>query len=206
MSAEPNSDLVLYCNYMEEVKQRITLIERLLKQGSLLGDEIHDYEVFSLNLRKILELIAFSSLTANKAAYSAQYEKFHKHRCGSSFMAGLEKSNPNFYPLPVSVVTLPSTNIKTLEPLTSGFLTKKEWVKLYDLCSLVLHVWNPYSSRHKEINFVHSVSEWLRKIRNLLDVHYIQPVDQGRVYLVVMNDEHDGKVHVYTAEEIKNEA
>ena len=77
-SPQDSLDLTKYCECMEEIKQRITIVESFIG-GVTLGQNTYDYEVVSLNLRKILELIAFSSLVANKEAYSKAHKEYLHH-------------------------------------------------------------------------------------------------------------------------------
>ena len=69
----------IYLSLMEDVKRRIALVRRFAARTLTLGAEVFDYECVSLQLRKILELIAFSSLCANRDAYASVHANVHEH-------------------------------------------------------------------------------------------------------------------------------
>ena len=154
------SDIKIYCQNMEEIKKRISVICSFLDSGHSFGHENFDYEVVCLHLRKILELIAFSSLTANKEEYSKVHKDFTEKWNAKKLINSIERINPGFYPKPVKLSGTSGKGIKHLENIETGFLDKEDWLKLYDLCSKVLHVWNPYSEKEKNLNFEKSVTEW----------------------------------------------
>jgi hypothetical protein len=156
---------------------------------------------FFLQFRKMLEHVAFSSLVSNKDAYSKARAQFATDWHAQRMLAHLEKVNSDFYPLPV---TLASTTIEAdgkrhqhFEPVTSGFLTKADFVELYNYCGDVLHAQNPYQTR-TTINVRLSVQEWLARIETLVKLHRVQLITGG-VWLCTVPDK-DGKVHTYTAE------
>jgi hypothetical protein len=172
---------------MEEIKERTALIEKFIQSNSTFGKELYDYELISLHLRKILELIALSSLVANKALYLATHKKLVQWST-KRLVEHLEKINPDFYPVPMKIVllgTIGENNHWQIEKLENGFLTKEDFEKLYGLCCDVLHVWSPYDERDRKINFEIHLSQWLEKIKSLLNMHYIQLVE-GDVWLIRM--------------------
>src|ERR1700731_738919 len=65
------------------------------------GFEAIDKELVFLQLRKILELLAFASLTANREKYAAAHKKFATFWRAKDMLQDLEKVNPDFYPRPV---------------------------------------------------------------------------------------------------------
>ena len=54
-----------------------------------------------LQIRKILELIAFASLVANKNVYTAVFSKVSKAWNAGDLLKELEQVNPDFYPVPI---------------------------------------------------------------------------------------------------------
>ena len=60
-------------------------------------------ETIGLQFRKIFELIAFASLSANKKLYAAAYANFAKHWEASKLIANLHRINPDFYPVPIVI-------------------------------------------------------------------------------------------------------
>lgn len=189
-------DMTKYCQCMEDIKRRVSLIRNYINGGHSLGSEEFDYELISLHLRKILELIAFASLTAHKEKYSQAHEKYIREWRTTRLIENIAKLNPNFYPLPFQSPQTLSNGTKHFPASDKPFLKLDEFNKLLNLCSDVLHVWNPYSLRERKIDFGVRVSEWIDKIQWLLDIHRVQLADSGDVWVVVMSD-YDGKAHAY---------
>jgi len=70
--------------------------------------------------------------------------------------------------------------------MESDYLQKEGWLKLYDLCSAILHVWNPYTGKEKQIKFEKNVSAWVVSIQKLLAMHYVYLLDNCGVWLITM--------------------
>ena len=64
---------------MEDVKRRIGCLRRIASGELSLGDERLYWELSALQLRMVLELIAFASLSAHRDAYSRVHAKFATH-------------------------------------------------------------------------------------------------------------------------------
>jgi hypothetical protein len=62
-----NAEIVTYCTCMEEVNLRIGLVRSVVARSNTTGREDFDAELVFVRLRKTLEMIAFASLSANKA-------------------------------------------------------------------------------------------------------------------------------------------
>ncbi|MBT6345407.1 MAG: hypothetical protein HOJ49_01585, partial [Nitrospina sp.] len=159
---------------MEEIKNRVSFVRSFLSSETPPENELFGYEIICVHLRKILELIAFSTLVANKKEYAWVHEDFSKKWNAKKLLKTLEKINPSFYPKPVKFINVDPNGVKVLDNIKDGFLHKEDWLKLYDLSSTVLHVWNPYDGKERYINFGKSVTEWVQRIQNLLGLHYVQ--------------------------------
>ena len=193
-------DTERYSACMDEIKLRADLIHKIIQSRVSLGSELFDGEIICLQIRKILELIALSSLVANKEKYAAAYEKFQFHWKANKILEALGKINPDFYPTPVKISQkgkVGENNFWHLEHIKDGYLTKDEFIKLLDICSDALHIWNPYNPRKRIINFELSVDEWMKKIECLLQIHSMHLADSKDYWLVVMGKLQE-KVHTYT--------
>jgi hypothetical protein len=132
------TDDEIYCNCMEELKHRIAVIDSVLIGSTSTTYPMFDSELVYLLFRKSLELIAFSSLTANKVVYSAAYENFANHRNAKRLLEYLEDVNADFYPVAVNPPQTLANGTKSFSLVTEGFLTKDEFVCLYDQCGEIL--------------------------------------------------------------------
>ncbi|PDO51313.1 hypothetical protein AWE29_25325, partial [Escherichia coli] len=136
-------------------------------------------EMEALQLRKLLELIAFSSLISHEKAYEKVTKKIDGVWKAKNIFKELEKINPNFYPVPISGVTKTGWT-----KLTGGFLTKKQFIKLYDECSKHIHVRNPYRVRENSLGFHKKVPEYLSRIETLLLKHIVSLAGNEELLLV----------------------
>ena len=193
-----------YADCMEEIKMRTTVVD-----GFLTGKCHAMYfqttaESISLQIRKILELIALASLVANKSEYQKHRRNFHRDWNGKRILETLDIANPNFYPKPTEQVLDQTTGkVVSLEDITSGFLTKNDFIRLYDRCGGILHADNPFSPRRDIQSFLDSVPGWMGRIMRLLNHHVIQLVDDDQQIWVLMQAQSDGKAHVYEFERVR---
>jgi hypothetical protein len=181
---------------MEDVKRRLAVVQAIVSGQSPLGRDDFDGEVVCLQLRKSLELIAFASLSAHKDAYAQAHDDFSTHWNAKRLLSKLEKIHPDFYPKPVTVAQTDARGVRQFADVAEGFLTRDEFVFLYDKCSEAMHTWNPFRTDPRVVNFERSISEWVARIQRLLTVHWVRLIGTTDVLLVQMH-EPDGKVHAY---------
>jgi len=199
MTAPTHQAAPIYCDLMEESKSRIALLQRITTGSLRHGTENFEYECAALQLRKVLESIAFGSLCANKRAYAKVHANFEKHHRAKDLLRALEKVNPHFYPTPMRFGQSMTPGVKHLDRVDDGYLTPNEFVDLYDTCNKVLHVWNPFSRDARHINFGRTVAEWAQRIQRLLDMHLMHLAGSDDVWAIQMVSPEDGKVHAFPA-------
>jgi len=147
-----------------------------------------------VQLRKALELIAFASLTANKEKYSTAHANFALHWRAKEMLEALEKINPEFYPVPLESPVRQENAVVHFPRLDSGFLTKDEFVTLYNVSSAAIHTRNPFSTKDPVIEIGYSVEDWVLRIQRLLALHVMHLVDGDKW---IVNIPEDGPVHLY---------
>ena len=200
MSGIPNpSPIVEYCNCMEDIKQRLLKVNKILSGHSPLRNEGLDGEVVCLLIRKSLEQIAFSTLIAHKEAYTRVHTDFAKTWRVKELLKRIEAIHPNFYPKPVTFTSIDTGNVKHLLDIEDGYLTRDDFIFLYNTCSKVIHTWNPYAPGPRVVVTQRPLSEWVHRIQRLLDLHYLQFVSENGVWVIQMNHPDDGKVHAFPA-------
>lgn len=188
-----------YASLMEGVKLRIELVDQLT-QGK--GDIplVPRFEFLALQVRKILELIAFGSLVANEKLYASTHVDFAKEWNAKRLLAKLEKLNSQFYPIPVKETpsNTPGILLKH-ERITSGFLTKETFVKAYQECSELIHTRNPFSTANhfdfqERLNTFH---QWRNEIVRLLSLHTLHLLNDPGMAVCSMNEGGTNQVKVY---------
>jgi hypothetical protein len=183
-----NEDAEKYCNCMVQIRQRTGLVQSLLNRTITTGEEVFDIELIFIQFRKVLELIAFSSLTANKDKYSAAHANFAVHWKAKSMLQAVAKLNPSFYPVPLGPPELLPNRTKRFTPLAEGFLTKDDFEFLYDKSSEVLHARNPFATKDPVIQIRYSAAHWIVRIQTLLAFHNVELVDESRWMVEIPND------------------
>lgn len=186
-----------YCSCMEDVKRRLAVVNTMAKRSLTIGSEDFDYEFVALQLRKSLELIAFASMTANKKLYAKAHANFANHWKAKTMLSSLDRIHLGFYPQPIFLDHVKESGAKHFDHVKDGYLTKDDFVTLYDLCSEVLHTWNPFTSKKRYIDFKRSVSEWSQRITRLLKLHLMRFVDRDEVWVVEMESDPDKKVRAF---------
>jgi len=150
-----------------------------------------EVETVCLQFRKVLEKIALMSLVANKKLYAKQHEKFAKHYHAERIMNDLERINPNFYPVPIERLKS-EDGVDKLVEVENGYLTKEEFVKIYEKCGGMMHAQNPFASEKPIIEISENFSNWLKKIYNLLNYHKISLFGGEKMLVEIMERTDNG--------------
>lgn len=190
------TNTVAYCNCMEEVKDRVSLVQSVGAHSVTTGKQIFDVELVFLQLRKTLELIAFASLIAHKQKYSAAHKNFASHWRAKDMLEALEKINPDFYPVPIEKPQRLPSGAKHCERVPGGFMTKDDFVLLYDKSSEIIHTGNPFTTKGPTIHIGYSVKDWVSRIQKLLALHLIHLADDSKWIVQISNS---GPVRLYSA-------
>lgn len=176
------TELKLYHDCLYEIKRRIDVIKDHLNGTTTEKYLIVEVETVCLQFRKILEKIALMSLVANKEVYAEQNAKFAQHYHAERIMKDLERVNPDFYPVPTRRVRHENGMDEWVE-VEEGYLTKEEFIKIYQKCGGIMHAQNPFASEKPLREIRACFPEWLTKICVLLDHHQITLVG-GELMLV----------------------
>ena len=117
-------DTKVYVKCMEKVKQQITWVRWLNSAKPPLGGDAQlTAELSFVQFRKILELIAFASLTSNKDAYARAYKNFDEHWKAEQILKCVGKLNPHFYPTPLEPPRREPGDIMYNKPRVNNYLT-----------------------------------------------------------------------------------
>jgi hypothetical protein len=195
-------DIEKYCGLMEEIKLRMNVVEFFISGRGHALYEPPTIESATLQLRKILELIAFSSLLANREAYSAVYARVSKTWNAGDLLRELEDVNPEFYPVPVVQVpsTKPGVFMEHKKRTPIDYLTKDDFREVYGRCGVMAHAANPLGKGIDYPYFKRKVPEWARQIVNLLNGHEIHLLNNPGMYTIHMSVQGDNRVHWYKFE------
>ena len=120
-------------------------------------------------MRKLLELIAFSSLVSYKDAYRSVRHDIAKDWHADRILKKIEGINPDFYPTPVR-----GHDGTRWIKLIGGYLTRHQFSQLYDMCGAMLHIKNPFSKGKNSLAFHRQVPDYLCRVEQLLSEHYVR--------------------------------
>jgi hypothetical protein len=186
-----------YCEVMEEIKRRSSVVETAINRRTGLPGDIAG-ELCYLQLRMVCELIAVGCLIAHGDIEATQTKKLRKAYEPDVIIKTLERLHPEFYPQPSKQINDDKGNFAyRVEPITSGFLTKTELIKLWAECGSFLHrggLKALQSPTPKLFDF-NQINAWYAKIVTLLGHHQIQLIDPKLQMWVLMQARQDGRVH-----------
>jgi hypothetical protein len=186
-----------YASLMKEVKLRVKVIDHLsFGDGNALFVPTTVESIY-LQLRKILELVIFGSLIANKPLYSQVHDNFSKHWNAKLLVKDLRRVNPNFYPRAIHEVERQDSDKGDHFVDRQDSLTETEFIELYERCGRILHADNPFGSKVDWEQYRKEIASWRQKVLNLLNSHTIRLVDETRFYLVHMEEAGDEEIHWY---------
>ncbi|USX24283.1 hypothetical protein NHH73_16785 [Oxalobacteraceae bacterium OTU3CINTB1] len=203
MKKKALSPIELYGRQMEEVKRRVAVAQHFL--GST-GSAVYfqpAVESAALQIRKILERIAFGSLIANRNLCAKTYDNFSKTWNAKLLLNDLAKINVNYYPVPIkSGIKKKVDGTFVHESLGDGYLTPGEFRDAYELCNGLLHATNPYKTERDMQRMSQKLKAWLNQIVQLLNIHEVHFVDQRSIWVINMQEDNDEHVHFDDFEKI----
>lgn len=184
------TDIQIYCDAMLEIRDRLNVIQTIMAFDIHIGlpgkPALQDQtnEIIFVQFRKVLEGIAFASLSANRHEYAAVHENFARHWRAKDMLAVLEKVNPGFFPVPTTPPIEESPGrILFDSPALDNVFTREDFIFLYQCSSEILHTRNPYREGEHIINVKHNVMEWVQRLQRLLKYHRTHLLN-GDVWLV----------------------
>ena len=183
---------------MAEIKWRSAAIDRLLVVDGATTLTATTIESISLQYRHILELIAFSSLSANKIIYEKAHRNYEKHWNAELLLRDIERLNPNFYPIPhYEVASAEPGGIKDIVDVVDGVLSKTDFVEMYKKCGAIMHAANPFGRKKNYEYYINSFPTWSAKISKLLNQHSVKLYGEEKYWFIHMKEEQDDNVHYY---------
>jgi hypothetical protein len=187
-----------YASHMMELKSHLTFLHSVLEHGRVPQGIIDEAGLVAMHLRKVLELIAFSSLIANKDIYARAHADFSRHWNAKKLLTNLERLHPAFYPRPVRAIKRKDNQGFALRDIKRGYLNKTDFIQLYDICSRFIHVRNPFETYKRPQR---SINAWTDLIWRLVRVHFLEFIDRPGIWLVDLGEIENTAVRVFRVEE-----
>ncbi|HDY8044062.1 hypothetical protein ABMX65_20535 [Vibrio vulnificus] len=164
-----------YLKIICEIRDRIHAAESLSEVENLVF-----IESTSLQIRKVLELIAYLSVLVNgDKLNSKERSEYHAKKIVES----LNEKTTIFYPFPSSVVESPDGKDKTIFPLYhESSLSQVEFKEAYQLCGKVLHAQHPLKTKVDFQDIKRKNHNYLQRIKSLMTQHTIPVKRANSVY------------------------
>lgn len=181
----------LYLRNMQKIKWRTRAIYEVLQKKRATTFISTNIEFCVLQIRKILELIALSSLISDADIYKEKMQNVEKMWNAKYILQDLERINPQFYPQPIKIIKQEGKE-DSWETLDEPYLTKEKFILLYDKCGRFMHESSPFLSE-AEINIFYTemernFKEWMLLIRNLLNFHTVHLYNRKDMFAIMMNE------------------
>lgn len=179
----------LYLQNMQRIKYRTQAIDDILTKRATTSYIRTNIEFCVLQIRKILELIAFSSLISDAEIYGAQLKNIEKMWKASFILNDIERIHPNFYPKPIQIDPVDKSQWIDQE---AAYLTKEKFEHIYDKCGKYLHEASPFLSE-KQIEKAYDgvwneIPVWRSLIVNLLNTHIVHLYKSTDLFYVSMGN------------------
>ena len=182
-----SSHIHTYLNLMHEVKRRHLSLNAAYEEPRRLVFKAAVIDHCYLQIRKILELISFSILSANQHALEAMQHGKNRDYNAEKILRSIERKFGSVYPKPIQQVMDPRPGVRAdFVDLEDGYLTRAEFSSLYGECGDVVHGRNPFRKPIDLDYYWARVPEWSDKIRCLLNSHVATIVKDPHLYLVQM--------------------
>ena len=193
-----NKELDMYCALMNEVKKRTQAITDMLRGRTTTSFRSTNIEFMCLQIRKMLELISMGSLVLNKDEFETIGKKYEDFWNAKLILQDIERLNPDFYPIAITEVKSQRPGVANdLVNKTSGYLTREEFVKVYDKCGKMMHSYNPFGSHYDFDYYEKKIAVWEDLIIGLLNSLLIHLKGVDGFFLIHMQEDGRDDVHGY---------
>ncbi|WP_157626480.1 hypothetical protein [Rhizobium leguminosarum] len=187
-----NDYMNLYIRLMHEIKRRHFSVTTSFNEPHRLVFKAAVVDHCYLQFRKILELVAFSVLSANQQVLRELHGSVSRDYHAEKILRAVEKRFGPVYPRPINQVMDPAPGVRArFEDIEQGFLTRSDFSILYAQCGDVLHGRSPFR-KPMDFDDAHSkIGVWFGKIERLLNNHIATIVADPNLYLIQMNGDID---------------
>jgi hypothetical protein len=158
----PASEKEIYHSMMLEIKIRFRSIDEIFnRKGTVTSLDPLDSEFVFLQIRKIIELIAFSAVLCDKNRYAEfrkiegeasekDHGKYEKDWNAREILKKLNNISPHFMPIPLSKPAKTGENRYHFDRAPNVVATHSRLIEIYKSCGRFMHVPNPFGEGYLE--------------------------------------------------------
>ena len=194
MSRSEESGQKIYRDLVHEATFRLIAAKRY-HDAFCKSNSVPDLEGAILQVRKAMELIAYSAVAPDKKQYKAfragakEQPDFTKDYHAGKIFTALSRVNRDFYPVALVPAERQSDGSYHFGRRQDGYLTKKNFEKVYDRLGKYLHAHNPWSPNKQIQNLASDLPGIIEKAEMLLRLHarFIRTPDFEGVWVFEVN-------------------
>lgn len=164
----------VYINQLNEIKRRGAIYQALQSATTNLFYAEASVEVEALQLRRILELMAFGFVLATGEKAIPAYASFARYKDTIKFFAALRSLNEKFYPQPIVQIHKDDDSVQWDHPQPSEFLTKDDFHELFKHCESILEPYRVGAPQLVLEQCRKANHRWYAKIVRLLNAHLVE--------------------------------
>jgi len=154
-------------------------------------------ELIALQFRKIVEMVVFSSLVANRDRYSAMHKDFASHWKIKDIIRRIKAVNKDFLPIPVNEIERSGERLWDY-PSGKDYFSEQELVEIYQESGGILHSHKPFTAKRPDIDkYLTKVSRRIDKFIRTLNCHQVHPLNEREVFIVHMEEENSPNPVIY---------
>lgn len=187
--ADETLRLQIYAGCMDQIKSRIALVDQFLSEWRSHGSATDlACELSALQLRKIYELIAFASISADLEKYRTVSRKFDKDWNFAEIIKTLSQLNPEFLAKPVRRVVPQELGVNWhFEERPEAALSKGELLYRHGHLHSLLHAGNPFGTKKEARDSLMRIDTWVREVGQLLSQHRYVTGPHQEGYIIELN-------------------
>jgi len=184
----------LYRELVHEAAFRL-VAAKWFHDGFSKSNSVPDLEAAILQVRKALELVAYSAIAPDKKQYkmfrtgAKKQPDFTRDYHSGKIFSALSRINKDFYPVALVPAELQADGSWHFERRQDGYLTKKNFENVYDRLGKYLHAHNPWSPSKQIQNLANDLPGIIQKAETLLSLHarFIRTPDFEGVWVFEMD-------------------
>ena len=183
---------IRYLRNMQIIKWRMKAIKDIRMNKCHTTYSATNVEFCALQIRKILELIALSSLISDLDVYREQLNGIEKKWNARLILQDIGRIHPDFYPVPIDID--PDNKYRWLDK-KNPYLTKEQFVSIFKKCGKVLHEDSVFRDDKDMDSTIKQTDEqidnWMALIMNLLNTHIVRLFNKKDLFYITMGGEND---------------
>lgn len=183
-----NTAIDMYLELMYEFKERLKIVTIMCEYMYMINKSgnIVNIENICLQLRKLLELIAMSSLVMNQQAFKEAKKGFEKMWNAKYILRDIKNIHADYFPQSISGII--SIDSNKMEDIDYNVLDEDLFCKIYDKCGKMLHISNPFSRNDKIVEeYGKNIPEWLDLIYLTMKYHLVSLYGTNLAYAIELN-------------------